>query len=243
MSFPSESTNPPSPVVSICSPVHNEEGNLRELTTRVATAMDGAAVGAWEHILVDDGSTDSSGQMLDEISAADCRFRTLHHDVNQGERAAWRTALHAVRGQVACMIAADLQSPTEEMPRLIAAVLDDSFDVGTGRRAQRKDGAFYLISTWVLTQFSRVVWGVNVRDVSSSFFAVRAKFISDIKLVENDHRYILAILARRGATIKEIDTSHFQRLRGISHYSRLKVLRAIPEVARFTFRLFRGYYD
>src|SRR5262245_45127904 len=125
MSSPSESANPPSPIVSICSPVHNEESNLRELTTRVATALDGGTVGAWEHVLVDDGSTDSSGQILDEISAADCRFRALHHDINQGERAAWRTAFHAVRGQVACMIAADLQSPPEELPMLVAAIIDD----------------------------------------------------------------------------------------------------------------------
>jgi dolichol-phosphate mannosyltransferase len=233
----------PVPIVSICSPVHNEEGNLHELMTRVAVAMDGAAVGIWEHILVDDGSTDSSGQIIDEISGIDCRFRALHHHVNQGETAAWRTALRAVEGQVACIIAADLQSPPEELPRLVAAVLDSDFDVGTGRRVQRKDRSFYLISTWILTQFSRFALGLNVRDFSSSFFAVRVKFINNLKLVENDHRYILAILARRGASIREIDTAHCQRFQGSSHYSRWKILGAIPEVARFTLRLLQGYYD
>jgi hypothetical protein len=136
-----------------------------------------------------------------------------------------------------------LQSPPEELPRLVAAVIDDGFDVGTGRRAARKDGLFYFISTWILTQFSRFVWKLDVRDVSSSFFAVRSEFIRDVRLLENDHRYILAILKRRGARIKEIDTSHFARSSGSSHYSRMKVLRAIPEVARFTFRLYQGYYD
>jgi dolichol-phosphate mannosyltransferase len=231
------------PIVSICSPVHNEEDNVRELARRIAAALDAAAVGSWECIMIDDGSTDSSRRILNEISAADSRFRALYHDVNQGERAAWHTALQAVRGDIACIIAADLQSPPEELPRLVAAVVHDGFDVGTGRRAQRKDGSYYLFSTWTLTQFSRIVWGVNVRDVSSSFFAVRSKFIEDIKLLENDHRYILAILKRRGARMKEIDTAHFPRLRGTSHYSRMKVLRAVPEVARFTLRLYRGYYD
>ena len=232
------------PVVSVCSPVHNEEGNLAELARRIRAALDSdAAIESWECILVDDGSTDSSARILDEISAADGRFRALRHEVNRGERAAWHTALRHAAGDIACIIAADLQSPPEELPRLVAAISADGTDVGTGRRAQRKDGIFYYVSTWILTQFSRFVWRVDVRDVSSSFFAVRTKFTKDLRLIENDHRYILAILKRRGARIKEIDTSHFARTHGSSHYSRAKVLRAIPEVARFTLRLYRGYYD
>jgi dolichol-phosphate mannosyltransferase len=193
--------------------------------------------------MVDDGSTDSSRRILDEISAADDRFRTLCHDRNKGERAAWHTALCAARGDIACFIAADLQSPPEGLPRLIAAVLNEGFDVGTGCRAQRKDGIFYLFATWILTRLGRIVWQVNVRDVSSSFFAVRTKFLNGIKLIENDHRYILAILKSRGARIEEIDTPHYPRMRGSSHYSRMKVLWAVPEVARFTLRLYRGFYN
>ena len=231
------------PMLSICSPVYNEEGNLRELTRRITAALDDAGLGPWECILVDDGSTDASGRILNEICAADPRFRAFHHDGNRGERAAWHTAFRHARGEVACIIAADLQSPPEELPKLVGVIVDEGFDVGTGRRAQRKDGLFYFIATWILTQFSRIAWKVDVRDVSSSFFAVRTKFLQDHTLVENDHRYILAILKRRGASIKEIDTSHFARLRGSSHYSRMKVLKAFPEVARFTLRLYNGYYD
>jgi dolichol-phosphate mannosyltransferase len=231
------------PALSICSPVHNEEGNLRELARRMTAALDDAGRGPWECILVDDGSTDASGRILSEVCAADSRFRALHHDVNQGERAAWHTAFRHARGEVACIIAADLQSPPEELPKLVGVIIDEGFDVGTGRRAQRKDGLYYFIATWFLTQFSRIVWKLDVRDVSSSFFAVRTKFLKEVRLVENDHRYILAILKRRGASIKEIDTSHFARSHGSSHYSRMKVLQGIPEAARFTLRLYKGYYD
>jgi glycosyltransferase involved in cell wall biosynthesis len=231
------------PVLSICSPVHNEEDNLPELARRITAALDDAGHGPWECILVDDGSTDASGRILNEICAADPRFRALHHDVNQGERAAWHTAFRHARGEVACIIAADLQSPPEELPKLVDVIIDEGFDVGTGRRVQRKDGLLYFIATWILTQFSRIAWKVDVRDVSSSFFGVRTKFLKELRLVENDHRYILAILKRRGASIKEINTSHFARSHGSSHYSRMKVLRAFPEVARFTLRLYRGYYD
>ena len=231
------------PVLSICSPVHNEEDNLPELARRITAALDDAGHGPWECILVDDGSTDASGRILNEICAADPRFRALHHDVNQGERAAWHTAFRHARGEVACIIAADLQSPPEELPKLVDVIIDEGFDVGTGRRVQRKDGLLYFIATWILTQFSRIAWKVDVRDVSSSFFGVRTKLLKELRLVENDHRYILAILKRRGASIKEINTSHFARSHGSSHYSRMKVLRAFPEVARFTLRLYKGYYD
>jgi glycosyltransferase involved in cell wall biosynthesis len=65
------------PIVSVCTPVHNEEDNLCELARRIAAAVDAAAIGSWECVMVDDGSTDSSRRILYEISAADSRFRAL----------------------------------------------------------------------------------------------------------------------------------------------------------------------
>ena len=189
------------------------------------------------------GSADGSGALLDRIAATDSRVRVLHHERNLGEWAAWKTAFGASRGNVVCMLASDLQPPPEELPKLIDLITIQGFDVGSGRRKDRKDGLFYRTATYVLTRFANTFWDLHVRDVSSSFFAVRGDLARNAKMVRNDHRYILAIFRAMGASIGEVDTiSHAQRRYGQSHYKKSKVVKAVPEVARFTARLLRGYY-
>ncbi len=229
-------------LISICSPVHNEETNLAELVQRMRAALDARFAGRWEYVLVDDGSTDSSNAILRQMAAEIPAIRVVEHGTNRGERAAWSTAFAAACGDIVVLLAADLQSPPEEVPDLIDVVMRDGYDVGTGLRQRRRDGSFYSVATFVLSCFTRFVFGVPAKDVSSSFFAVRRQYLVDLRLVENDHRYILPILHRRGASIQEIPIHHFPRVSGESHYRKSKVLRAVPEILRFSLRLFRGYY-
>lgn len=230
------------PIVSICSPVHNEEGNLSELIKRMRSVMNPRFGGRWEYVLVNDGSTDLSGELLQKLADELSEVRPIDHEINKGERAAWSTAFAAARGEVIVMLAADLQSPPEDVPALIDVLLVEGYDVGTGWRRQRRDGRYYSIATFILNSFFRIMFGLAVKDVSSSFFAVRRRFIDGIPLIENDHRYILPILRRRGASIREIPINHRSRVSGQSHYAKSKVLKAIPEVTRFSIRLVRGYY-
>lgn len=229
-------------LISICSPAHNEERNVGDLIGRISSTLDVTYSGQWEIVVVNDGSTDGTGLQLEQLAALHPQLRTITHPQNLGEPAAWQTAFEAARGNVIVLLAADLQSPPEEIPQLVSIVLDEHFDVGTGRRNRRLDDRFYLISTRILTAFTRVVFGMRVKDVSSSFFAVRRELLQGLTLYENDHRYILPIFWYRGATIKEIPVTHAPRRQGHSHYRKSKVLRAIPEVIRFTYRYFRGTY-
>lgn len=231
------------PLVTVISPVHNELENLPELVQRIRAVMESRYGDHWEYILVDDGSTDGSSGLLDEMAAADSRLRAIHHPRNQGERAAWKTGFAAARGDVAGMLAADLQSQPEDLPALFDVVLKDGYDVGTGWRRCRRDARFYSLTTAVLTLYSRIVFDVRVLDVSSSFFAVRGNLIRDLDLVENDHRYILAVFRRRGAHIKEIPIDHRPRTKGASHYRWTKVFGAAGEIIRFTQRWSKGFYD
>ena len=231
-----------SPRVSICSPVHNEAANIPRLVGEIGAVARRAFGDAWEQVLVDDGSADNSGALIEEAGRADPAVRLIRHERNQGERAAWKTAFAQARGEIVVLLAADLQNDPADIPRLVDGVERGAADCCTGYREQRKDGVYYWAATRLLNGFMRAAFGVRVRDVSSSFFAVRRRCVADLDLVENDHRYILALFAQRGARIVEIPTAHRARESGASHYSRWKVLWAVPEVARFGWRFHRGFY-
>ena len=229
-------------LISVCSPVYNEAENLPLLIKRVNQAMK-SRYQEWEQVLVDDGSTDQSVSVIEDHKRDYPNISLHRHDHNLGESYAWDTAFKNSNGDVVVMLAADLQSPPEEIPKMVDMVIDHGVDVASGIRQSRKDSIFYWVATRVLNQFMCWVFGLKVKDVSSSFFAVKSEFLNNLKLYKNDHRYILAILKRRGAKINEIPFRHEDRKLGKSKYSKLKVVYAIPEIIRFTTRYYTGKYD
>lgn len=230
-------------LISVCSPIYNEEGNLPFFVERVCEIMDKHFKDKWEQVLVDDGSTDSSIKIIEKLQETHNNISLYKHEKNFGERSAWQTAFLNARGDIVVMLASDLQSPPEEIPNLIQLILEEGVDVGTALRKNRKDGLYYWTSTRILNIIMRVVFGLNVKDASSSFFAVKKMFIKDLNLYENDHRYILSIFKKRGAKIIEIPTKHNPRIFGKSKYGKMKVIFAFPEIIRFSARFFKGVYD
>ncbi len=229
-------------IVSVCSPIHNEVENIPALVARVSAVMTPLFGQQWEQILVDDASTDGSNQCMQALQA---RFSTLKlhtHSAQMKERAAWQTAFDHACGDVVVLMAGDLQAPPEEIPKLLKPVLHEGLDVGTGFRQNRKDGFYYWLATRLLNAGMRLAFDLNVKDASSSFFAVRRKFVQRLPMIENDHRYILAIFKQRNATIKEVACHHAARVTGQSHYKKTKVLHAIPEIFRFYMRYKAGHY-
>lgn len=230
-------------LISVCSPVYNEEDNLPFLVERVYKIMDKCFKDEWEQVLVDDGSTDNSIKIIKKFQKIHNNISLYKHKKNLGERAAWQTAFQNARGDIVVIIASDLQSPPEEIPNLIQLIFKKGADVGTALRKNRKDGLYYWTATRILNFIMFLFFGLNVKDASSSFFAVKRKFIENLNLYENDHRYILSIFKKRGAKIVEIPTRHNPRIFGKSKYGKMKVIFGVPEIIKFGIRFFKGIYD
>ena len=125
----------PSLDISVVVPCFNEELNIPELAQRVLRMFDGSGLRG-ELVLVDDGSADSTAQVIRAHSEKDRRVVGVFHRVNRGMAGAWRTGVNAARGAHVAIIDADLQYQPEDILRLYRALMDSSVDIVQGWRSR-----------------------------------------------------------------------------------------------------------
>jgi glycosyltransferase involved in cell wall biosynthesis len=174
------------PALSVIVPVYNEAGTVRTLLAQVM-----AVPMSKEIILVDDGSTDGTRAVLEEVRAAtpdtaDNRLLVLFHDRNQGKGAAVRTALPHVTGTIALIQDADLEYDPAEYPRLIQPILDGHADVVFGSRftgsPRRVLMFWHTVANRFLTLLSNMCTNMNLTDMETCYKVFRAEILKRIPI-------------------------------------------------------------
>jgi glycosyltransferase involved in cell wall biosynthesis len=206
------------PRVSVLVPARDEVDNVTELVARVerAFAALGLSGGAAELVLVDDGSTDGTGAVADELAASHPCLRVLHHRRNQGLTAALRTGFAAVRGDLILFLPADLESDPETDIPLLLGKLDEDYDVVAGWRQGRKEGKVF--ASGIYNTVSRWLFGVNAHDMNW-IKGFRREVIENLPPLRSDwHRFLLHIAASQGYRIGEVPTPWQKRRAGRSKF-------------------------
>ena len=167
-----------------------------------------------EVILVDDGSTDGTGDLA-EAEAADwpC-FRVLRHGVNRGKTEAILTAAEATDRSVIVVFDADLQHSTEEIPRFLER-LAEGWDIVCGRKVGAYDKQ--VVSS-VYNRLSRAMFKVPVSDLNS-MKAFKKSVLDEVRLRHDWHRFFVVLAHGRGHSVTEIDIPLHPRRAGVSKYS------------------------
>src|ERR1700733_10578972 len=124
-------------MISAVIPIYNEQENLPELHRRMTTALD-ATGESWEMILVNDGSRDSSGQIIRQFHASDPRIKLIDLSRNFGHQPAFTAGIHHARGDCVILIDGDLQDPPEVIPEMVRK-WKEGFQVVLGERQSRGD--------------------------------------------------------------------------------------------------------
>jgi len=212
------------PAVSIVIPVFNEEANLRPLWERLRPVMDGIEGGA-EAILVDDGSADSSLEILRELAAADSRVRVVAFNRNYGQHAAVFAGFDAVSGETIVTLDADLQNPPEEIPKLLAKT-NEGFDVVGGWRQARKDTWF---RRWGSRQTNRlmrsVMKGAELNDYGCMLRAYSRDVVESMRDCKETSSFIPVLACQFARRIAEVPVAHDERQAGDSKYSFIRLLK------------------
>jgi len=212
------------PAVSLVIPVHNEEANLTELFARLGPVMDAIAGGA-EALVVDDGSTDRSLDILRGVAARDPRVRVLVLNRNYGQRAAVFAGLEATRGRTVVTLDADLQNLPEDVPRLVAKI-DEGFDVVGGWRRDRQDPIF---RRWASRQFNffmrRVVGGGTFQEYGCMMRAYSRPVVDSMLQCDDRLPYLPVLACQFARRMAEVPIRHAERSKGQSKYGIFKLIR------------------
>ena len=198
----------PRPLLSILMPVLDEERTLRTIIDRVlALPLD------LELVIVDDGSTDSTPEILAGIE--DPRVRRFRHEKNQGKGTAMRTAIEHARGEIMAMQDADLEYRPEEFVDLIKPIVEGEVKVVYGSRCLNPENAMkfdrFRFGSWVLTKMSNVLYGARLTDEPTCYKLWHRACTDGMKLRCTGFEFcpeLTAKLRKRGYKIIELPISY-----------------------------------
>ncbi len=214
----------PEPYISVIIPVFNEEESLRELGERLLRVLSGLGR-SFEIILVDDGSTDRSWEILTELHRKHPQqFRALQFHRNFGQHQAIFAGFQAARGQVMVTLDADLQNPPEEIPRLVAK-LEEGYDTVGGWRENRQDSLFRKMASNLVNRIMSRVTGVKLRDYGCMLRAYRREVVDSINRCQESSSISPALANLFARRVAEIPVDHAERERGQSKYGLFKLIR------------------
>ncbi len=212
-----EPVTEPAPELSVVVPVYNEIGNLAALVERVRASLD-ATPWRWELLAVDDGSTDGSGERLDELAAAEPRLKVLHFAANCGQSAALDAGFRHARGRLVAILDADLQTYPEDLPQLIARLETEGVDAVVGIRAERRDSGWKRFSSRFANGVRNRLTREDIEDTGCPIKVFRAEAIRRVKMFKGMHRFLPTLLRMEGCTVTQVPVRHAERTAGKSKY-------------------------
>ena len=208
---------------SVVIPVKNEAENLTRLVEEIEAAC--RALGAFEVIAVDDGSTDATLVRLLALASARPSMRVLHHPTSAGQSAAVHSGVQAARAPIVCTLDGDGQNPPDQLPGILAPLLaaDAPAALGlvAGQRLGRQDTLYKKLASLAANRIRSAVLRDSTRDTGCGLKAFRREAFLRLPYFNHMHRYLPALFARDGWSIAHVDVTHRQRQSGRSNYSNL----------------------
>ena len=205
--------------ISIVISLLNEAESLPELHTWIRRVMEENNF-SYEIIMVDDGSTDSSWDIIRRLSEEDKSVRGISFRRNYGKSAALYEGFKAAEGRVVITMDADLQDSPDEIPELYRMVVEDGWDIVSGWKQQRKDNKLTKnLPSKLYNWTARKVTGVKLHDMNCGLKAYRNEVVKNIEVYGEMHRYIPYLAKNAGFTrITEKPVHHQKRKYGKSKF-------------------------
>ena len=221
--------------LSIVVPFHNEEANIAPLYRRLRAVLEALAI-EYELIFVDDGSSDDTQAILQNIALRDPRVTGVRLRRNFGQTAALAAGFDRASGEVIIAMDGDLQHQPEDIPRFLDKIAQ-GYDIVSGWRQHRQDGWLRTFPSQVANRLMARASGIPLHDFGTTFKAYRSDILQRIPLYGQMHRFIPALASLEGALMTEIPIADVQRVSGRSHYGLARTWRVLFDILTIRFLL------
>ncbi len=222
-----ENTN----TISVFFPCYNEAENIPGLVNKTLTVLSGLT-SDFEIILVNDGSTDNTREIIDSLAAENPSVRAVHHKTNSGYGAALQSGFRAAEKELVFYTDGDAQFDIEELPAILPLI--NQYDIVSCYRLDRKDTAIRKLNAWCWTNLVCFLFRMKIRDIDCAFKLFKRKIFDQIEmhstgaLIDTE---ILARAIRKGYTVTQTGVHHYPRTAGSQTGANLTViLRAFKEL-------------
>jgi len=204
--------------LSVLIPLLNEEESLPELCNWITKVANEHQL-SYEIVLIDDGSTDSSWQIIQQLSKQNSNIKGVKFQRNYGKSAALNTGFRLTQGNVVITMDADLQDSPEEIPGLIKMIEEGNYHLVSGWKKKRYDPLSKTIPTKLFNAVTRMVTGIKLNDFNCGLKAYRNEVVKGIEVYGEMHRYIPAIAKWNGFNrIGEKAVQHQARKYGVTKF-------------------------
>lgn len=221
-------------MLSIIIPVYNEEGNIKELFSRIEDVLNRMQK-TYEVIFVDDGSTDKTFEILKELSEKNKQLKAIRFRRNFGKSAALTAGFESALGEFVITMDGDLQNDPEEIPNFLEKI-KDSYDLVVGWQAEKyKKMIRKKIASQIFNGLTIWLTGAKVRDSNCCFKAFKNEVVKNIKLHGELHRYIPALVHWQGYKIAEIKVGYRPRMHGKSKYGFARLIKGFLDLITVKF--------
>ena len=219
--------------ISVFLPCYNEQDNIARVVQQALAVLEKLKAD-FEIIIVDDGSSDGTAQIADELAGQNDKIKVLHHRTNLGYGAALQSGFKAATKKLVFYTDGDGQFDINEMPPLLG--LMEKYDIVSCYRLNRQDNLMRKINGWGWTKLVCLMFDMRVRDIDCAFKLYKREIFDNIKLLSTGaliDAEILARAVRQGYRLTQQGVHHYPRTAGSQTGANLRVvLRAFKELLK-----------
>lgn len=222
--------------ISIVIPLLNEEESLKELHHWIAKVMQSNGY-SYELIFIDDGSTDSSWEIIENICKENPEIKAIHFQKNYGKSQALHAGFEMAKGDVVITMDADLQDSPEEIPELYRMITEDGFDLVSGWKKKRYDSVLTKnLPSKLFNYAARKTSGVKLHDFNCGLKAYKRRVVKSIEVTGEMHRYIPVLAKNAGfKNISEKPVKHQARKYGVTKFGGERFIRGFLDLITIWF--------
>lgn len=221
--------------LSIVIPAYNEYESLPELTEWINRVCTSEGI-SYEMIVIDDGSTDNTWNVLTEMSERYPTLRALRFRRNYGKAAALHTGFTEAKGEVVITMDADLQDSPDEIPGLVRMIREENYHVVSGWKKKRYDPFIKRFTSKFYNYTARVFSGIKLHDFNCGLKAYNSEVVKSIEVFGEMHRYIPMLAKEAGfRKIGEKVVQHQARKYGVTKYGLDRFVKGYLDLLTISF--------